>query len=261
VSTHPVNEETRRAFCRSGDSATLSTVPLVASAIYPHPGGGSMETRKLTREEVLGVVRSLRLIVIGLLLCIFDYVPPALDTKYVRVDVLNDMVGALLIAGTVFRLARLRVHTAWNNHYGSTFRFIKLVAVLAVIESVVGVAAFQRPRRLVVCLHAAGLAETVALGLLCVCIRWVLLAAPLPKSRKLWFTVTTVMVVLTLLPLVYFHMSEMVKAMLGGRIDAIEPAAEAMCGLVISVPLVLLLYATVRIASEARAADFEAGPC
>ena len=217
-----------------------------------------METRKLTREEVLGIVTPLRLIVIGLLLCIFDYVPPALDTKYVRVDVFNDLVGTLLIAAMVFRLARLQVHTAWNNHYGSTFRFVKFIAVLSVIEAASGVAAFQRPRLLVVCLHALGCAETVALGLLCVCIRWALLAAPLPKSRKLWFPVTAVMVVLLMVPLGYFHMFGMVKTMLGARIETIGPLAGAVYGLWMSAPLVLLLCATFRIASEARTADFDA---
>ncbi len=219
---------------------------------------GPTQPPKLSRADVLGTIAPVRLIICGALLGIFDYVPVALDGPHVRVDVLNDLLGAVLVAVGVFRLARLRVHPAWNDHYGASMKFVRMVAVLAVVDAALGFAAFERSRTWVVWLSALGILKVLAFCLLWICYRWVLLAGPFPASRRLWFIAISAFVVMLMVPGCYYYGFRMLGAMHGGLPEKVSPLSAAFFGLFVGAPLVLMFRATYTLGSEARAADFDA---
>ena len=219
------------------------------------------ETPKLNRDDVLGTIGPLRMIVLGALLCVFDYVPAALDGPRLRVDVVNDAVGALLIAAGVFRLGRLRVHNPWNNHYGQCMRFVKGVAVLTVAECVMGHLVFAHPPVLDIALSILGIVRASSALLLCICFRWALRAAPLPRTTRLWDIVATAVLALLTGPVFCFHFARFWTLMAGVAPARPAPSSATLFGLIVSVPLLMMYWFTYRLEAEARSADFDAaGP-
>src|SRR5678816_1930632 len=78
-------------------------------------------------------ITPLRLIFWGGLLCIFDVsFTQTSNGQGFKCDVLNDVVGAVLIAAGVVRLSAIPVH----DRYAAVMRVVRIVSFLAVLDAI-----------------------------------------------------------------------------------------------------------------------------
>lgn len=156
----------------------------------------------LGKDEVLSAITSLRLIFWGGLLCVFEYPPARVDGAVGwRIDLFNDLLGAILIAAGVLRLARLPVHPPWNDHYGATMKFVRSIALLGVPLAAMGQVVFRQPPLLAISLAGFRIVQVGAAVLLCLSMRWLCAAAGLASVRRAWDITTGAFVCLWLVPL------------------------------------------------------------
>jgi len=214
----------------------------------------------LSRRDVRAAAGALRLIFWGVVLHLFDWLPPGLQGERVRVDVLNDAPGAALIAAGVFRLGRLRVHNPWNDHYGSVMKFLKLMAVLALIEAGAGHVVLPTSAALAVFPSVVRLAQVAGVFLLCMAVRWLCRAAGLRRSARLWQGVTFALVGLFCGPLAMYYAAEFWSRMAGS--DAGLPPGPWRAGVsaVLAAPFAAVWLFSFRLEAEAAAARPETNP-
>ncbi len=207
----------------------------------------------LSKDQVLSAIRPLRLVFWGGLLCVIDAPPLAFGGPVpLRLDVLNDAAGMILVAVGVFRLARIRVHPPWNDHYGATMRWVRAVAMVGVAEAIVAQIVFSRPPLLEICLAGFRIVQVGTMVLLCLSMRWLCAEAGLPSARRSWDFTTGFFVCVWLIPLglaFYFDF----LALMSGKSSARDLGAAAyVIQAILAAPFVSLYVSTSRIAGEVR---------
>ena len=164
------------------------------------------------------------------------------------------------IAAGVFRLGRLRVHNPWNDHYGSVMKFLKLMAVLALIEAGAGHVVLPTSAALAVFPSVVRLAQVAGVFLLCMAVRWLCRAAGLRRSARLWQGVTFALVGLFCGPLAMYYAAEFWSRMAGS--DAGLPPGPWRAGVsaVLAAPFAAVWLFSFRLEAEAAAARPETNP-
>ena len=213
-----------------------------------------------SEKDALAAIRPLRLIALGGLLCIFEYVPPELSGRFWRVDLLNDAVGMILIAMGAARLGRIPVHPPWNDHYGSAMKLVKLVAVLGVAVAAMDHFVFRRPPTLSVFLAIFRIVQMAAVVLLCMSMHWLSKEAGLARALRGWHAATWVFGVLLVLPLLAMSYSDFLTLVGGGTPHRELGMAEHILRGVLALPFVSLFLATSLMDREARRAGADAKP-
>ena len=139
--------------------------------------------------DVRDAVGPLRLVFWGGLLCVLDF-------KINNFDILNDFLGAILIAVGVARLARFPVH----ERYLGWMLFVKVVAILHVFTAFFAMFMLHPPEPiafLLTAFHLATLAATIAF---CVAMRWLCMDSGLDRSAESWQLTTILVTVLLAAP-------------------------------------------------------------
>ena len=96
----------------------------------------------LAWDYVREAVAPLRFVFWGGLLLILDFtITQTTNGQGFRCDILDDTVGALLIAVGVFRLSAAPV----DERYAKVMRFVKVVCVLGVVETAIKHFVFEQP--------------------------------------------------------------------------------------------------------------------
>ena len=152
----------------------------------------------MDQYTVKEAITPLRLIFWGGLLCLFDItLSETTNGQGMKFDILNDVVGTLVIAVGVFRLKALPV----NDRYDEVMRFVKAVSVLAVFDAIRD--HFITPLHSVAqfAFNAFGLASLVAIVVFCIAMRWFCEDANLFEASRSWSTTTVLFIVIYLFPL------------------------------------------------------------
>jgi len=153
--------------------------------------------------QVREAVTPLRMIFWGGLLCVFDFTfTTSSGGTGFKCDILNDVVGMILITIGVFRLGSMRI----SEGYAAAMTFVRVIAVLATIDAVREVFLFAVPPMARVGLFLLGVACMVATVLFCVAMRRFCRAAALAEAERSWQVTTILFVVIYLVPLGLFYL-------------------------------------------------------
>jgi hypothetical protein len=208
----------------------------------------------LTTDDVRRAVKPLRLIFWGGLLCIFDITfGQTTNGRGFRCDILNDAVGAFLIAWGVFALAEIRV----DERYKQAMTFVKIMSVLAVLNAVRAHFVFNMPTLLSFLLTVYGLVSLAAIVVFCIAMRWFCEVAWLPEAARSWQTTTVLFVLIYAVPLGLFNLASCF-AILTGKSFHINLGPFALLLLpVFAIPIVHLFVSTSRMAKSAESVKSE----
>ena len=202
-------------------------------------------------QDVRRAISPLRMVFWGGLLCVFDLTFSEVHGREgFRFDILNDAVGMLLIAVGAFKLAGIRVH----DRYAGTMTFIRIIAVLGVLDAVQEHVIAPRPQVVGFVLAVLALAMMVATVLFCVCMRWFCEEARLPDAARSWRTTAILFGVIYLVPLGLFYLAA-AGAILTGSSFHINLGPFGLLLLpVFAVPIVHLFISTSRMKRAAEGA-------
>jgi hypothetical protein len=190
--------------------------------------------------DIKRTVTALRLIFWGGIICVFDF-------KINGFDILNDVVGAIMIAWAVFRLGNLRV----NRHYRVAMLFVKIISILSIAEAIIAHFHYRVPALMSFVMHLYGIAKMLATVVFCVAMRWLCIAAGLSRSEKSWKITTILFGVIYLIPLGLLNFVWIVCLITGKSFNFNMGPAVLLILFVFFVPLIHLFISTSRMKTEA----------
>jgi hypothetical protein len=202
-------------------------------------------------QSVKSAITPLRMIFWGGLLCVFDLTFSQTTNGYgFKCDLLDDTVGSLLIAVGVFRLAAIPVH----GRYARLMRFVKVVAVLYVLDTVQ--AHYVRPLGPAVrfALQVFGLVTLAAVIAFCVAMRWFCEAASLRGAPQSWRTTTALFIVIYAVPLGLLYFAGAVATVSNHPLRISLGPLGLLVLPVFAIPLIHLFISTSRMKRAAEAA-------
>jgi len=143
-------------------------------------------------------ITALRMIFWGGLLCIFDITySQTTNGRGFKFDILNDVLGTVLIAIGVFWLGAMPVH----SRYKTIMKFVQVGAILAVLDAILDQFIMPLPPAVSMILSLIGLVTLVAIVSFCVAMRWFCEEAHLFEASRSWLVTTVLFVVIYLIPL------------------------------------------------------------
>ena len=187
------------------------------------------------------LVGPLRLVFWGGILCVFDF-------KLNGLDVLNDVLGALLIAWGVLRLGSSQIH----ERYRQAMLFVQVVALLYVAQAVNAYVRYEFPRPLAFLLHVYGIAKMAATVVFCLAMGWLCIATGLTRSQRSWKTTEILFTVICLIPWGLLHLVWIICLITGKTFSFNLGPAALLILFVFLVPLVHLFVSTSRMRAEAQ---------
>jgi hypothetical protein len=192
-------------------------------------------------DGIRRVISPLRLIFWGGLICVFDF-------KINQFDLLNDLVGMIMITWGVFKLSNITVH----DRYSTAMLYTKVVAMLSCLDALHGLFAYQVPPFLSTVQSLLGVAAMIATVVFCVAMRWLSIEARLGASARSWRATTVLFTVIYLIPLGVFYCAVAVAGAMGETFNIdLGPAGLLLLPLLLA-PLVHLFVSTSRMRREAK---------
>jgi hypothetical protein len=190
----------------------------------------------------------------GVLICILDLNIAQSSGDYgVRFDFVNDVIGTVLIAAGVFRLAQFEA----GPTYATAMVLVKASALMAIAEAALShfVVPLNHPLALVMwVLKDCVIAATV---LFCFAMNWLSQSHGLGESLASWRTTCWLMVCLYLVPMSLLQLVVLVVMLGGGgRIQFQSLPLTVLVILVMLIPGVHLLLSLRRMSSEAESRRF-----
>lgn len=202
------------------------------------PTDGIMDVDSVTRA-----ITPLRMIFWGGLLCIFDITVTAkTNGSGFKFDFLDDTLGAILILVGVFRLSAIEVH----KRYVTRMRFIKIVSVLAVFNTIRAHFIMSLPTEVEAAINLFGFVTMLATVTFCVAMRWFCEEAGLSGAARSWKVTTLLFVLIYLFPMGLFHLAAIVAVVSGQSFNFNLGPAGLLLLPVFVVPIVHLFVSTSR---------------
>jgi hypothetical protein len=155
--------------------------------------------------DLRGAITPLRLVFWGGLICVLDF-------RINGFDILNDVIGCILIAIGVFRLAKLEAGTGYRN----TMTFVRIVSVLAIGKSIL-VQVGHGPEWWEAVVAFLGLVGLIATICFTVAMRTLCRVASFEKCVQSWNATTILFVLIYLIPLGIMYVIMLVYALGGGN--------------------------------------------
>jgi hypothetical protein len=192
-------------------------------------------------SDIQKSIKPLRLIFWGAIICVLDF-------KFNGFDIINDVIGTIMIAWGVFRLADIPI----NDRYASAMRYVKILAILSILMALQDHFSYPVPKLLSIVFNVFGLAKVVAVVVFCMAMNWFCDASSLEKSKRSWKTTTVLFAVIYLIPLGLFNLAALL-AMISGETFRFNfgPLAALVIIAVFVIPLVHLFMSTSRMKNEA----------
>ena len=150
----------------------------------------------MTQPDVRSAITPLRLVFWGGLICVFDF-------SINGFDLVNDVVGALMIAIGVYRLADIQVH----DRYAAVMQFVRVVAILNAVDALRLQVGIDLPAALGFALLVFAVVCLATIVAFCVAMRWFCEEASLLFAARSWQTTTVLFVVIYLVPLGLFYLA------------------------------------------------------
>src|SRR5687768_4108567 len=148
----------------------------------------------------------------GILFCGFDFwIGAQAGGHGLRVDILNDVLGTILVA---WGLAELRPLVA-DERYANILQFCLLIALLAIVEAVLDHFVVPWPPLCAAISELFSMAVLVAIFQFCTALRMLCQFAHLLEAEQSWRFSQSLFFVLQLLPLMSLHVGGLVLSLLG----------------------------------------------
>jgi hypothetical protein len=194
-------------------------------------------------EDLFRTLTPLRQIFWGGVLCVLDF-------RINGFDILNDVLGMLLIAAGVFRLAAIPVSRSYARGMG----FLKVVVVLSTFRTLINQFSFEKPPAVQVVWTLYGLVDLAAILVFTATMRLFCTAARLSEPAASWRTTMNLFIFLYALPLGILDLVWSVTIATGSRFHVdLGPA-----GLLVLIPLLIPLVHLFVSTSRMRRAALEA---
>jgi hypothetical protein len=195
----------------------------------------------ITSSEIRRIVPPLRIIFWGGLICVFDF-------KINGFDLVNDLVGMIMITWGVFQVSKINVH----DRYSKAMLFVKIVAILECINVLHGQFAYRPPKLFSIIFSLIGVAAMLAIVVFCVAMRWLSSEAKLEASAGSWKTTALLFTVIYLIPLGLFYFAAAVAIATGKSFNINLGPAGLLLLPVFLLPLIHLFISTSRTKTEAQ---------
>lgn len=201
-------------------------------------------------DDIIHAARPLRQIFWGTLLVLLDFTFAwTSGGEGFRFDILDDTLGMVLITAAVARLRRIHVDSSYTARMG----FIRWVAILAVVESILDHFIFAQPPLLTPLLQILGIAKIVASLLFLACMGRLCLEARWIKAARRWHITLALFLVFYGVP----YGLLLIIAMSAGESFHIDAGpGMLLIALLFLVPLVSFFRATSTMARSAEMAAF-----
>ena len=165
-------------------------------------------------------------------------------------DVLNDTLATILITVGVFRLARFDT----ERRYASIMRFVKVVAVLSIVQTAQAHMIMERPAAFGMLLTALSLCQVAATVLFCVAMRTLCRQYALSRAAESWRITLILFMVIYAIPLGLFYAAALVALVSGQQFNINLGPAGLLLLPVFAAPIVHLFISTSRMRREAETA-------
>ena len=210
--------------------------------MFRKTGGKAWMTNKISPQpyNIKRLVTALRLIFWGGIICVLDF-------KINGFDIINDVIGTIMIAWAVSRLSNLNVH----SHYRTAMLFVKIISILCIAEAVIAHFHYRISDPIAFVMHLFGIAKMLATVVFCVAMLWLCRAAGLSRSEKSWKITAILFGVIYLIPWGLLHFVWIVCLITGKRFSFNIGPAVLLILLVFIIPLIHLFISTSRMKTEA----------
>jgi hypothetical protein len=206
-------------------------------------------------------ITPLRLIFWGGLICLLDIKFKSIRNGYgFQFDLLNDVIGAVMIAMGVFRLAAIRLdadltaddrtNIARQASYDRGMAFVKPVAVLYVVQAIVEHYVMPLPAPATILVLIWGLAVLAATITFCLCMQQLCAYSQLLQSAASWKTTTVLFIVIFAIPLGLLNVLSIGAVAMGERAHFDLGPLGLIVILVFFVPIIHLFVSTSRMRRE-----------
>lgn len=203
----------------------------------------------MNEHAVKQAITPLRMIFWGGLLCIFDFnFSQTTNGRGFKFDILNDALGAILIAVGVFRLSAAPVH----SRYATVMKFVQVVSVLAVLDATRDHFIMPMPQAVYFILNLFGLVTLVAIVTFCVAMRWFCEEANLLEASRSWSVTTALFAIIYLLPLGLLYIITALTIVTGKSFNINLGPAGLLLLPVFAIPLIHLFVSTSRVKRDAE---------
>lgn len=205
-------------------------------------------------ESIRRTITPLRLVFWGALICVIDVTITSGSFKF---DILNDLVGALLIAVGVFRLADIRV----SERYKGLMRFVQFGAVFAIVSAAMDFISLPHSIAFGVLGSLVSLITLAATIVFCVAMRCFCDEASLARSSRSWRVTTILFVVIYAIPVGLFYVLGLVALASSGSLNyRLNSPLALLIVPVFLIPLIHLFVSTSRMKRDAGSAGPQDGP-
>ena len=197
----------------------------------------------MNEQSVRLAITPLRMIFWGGLLCIFDITfTQTTNGQGFKCDILDDTLGAILIMTGVFKLSAIVVH----GRYATVMRFIQVVSVLAVLNTIRAHFIMPLLPMVHVVLNLFGLVTLLAIVAFCIAMRWFCVEAGFSAAAGSWNVTTWLFVLIYLFPLGLLYLVTAVAMASGQSFNINLGPAGLLLLPVFAIPVVHLFVSTSR---------------
>ena len=201
-----------------------------------------------TTYDFRAVITPLRLIFWGGLLCVLDLnFSQTVNGEGWSVDLLNDLVGMLMISYAVHRLAS----ASPTPSYIGKMRFVFFASVLGCLNALHNHFIYDTPVPIMVLSTLVSLAVLAGVLVFCLAMRQLCLEAVLPRSYASWGVTMALFIVIYVAPLGLFYLAALFALITESSFNIdLGPAGLLLIPLFLA-PLIHLFVSTSRMRAEA----------
>jgi tetratricopeptide (TPR) repeat protein len=221
---------------------------LIALLLYIFVRRRKSAVVSISTSEIRKVIKPLRLIFWGGLVHLFDFtVRQTVNGVEREFDLLNDLIGLLMITWGVFQLFKVNVH----DRYLKAMHFVIVVAILSCLDEIFSKAYHDIPPLISFFQSVLSIAAMIAIVVFCMAMRWLSTESGFRVSARSWRTTTLLFVVIYSIPLGLFYGYAAVTIAAGTSTDLNFGSYSSLLILVLFIPLIHFFISTSRMKAEA----------
>jgi hypothetical protein len=203
----------------------------------------------ISHHHIAQTVIPLRLIFWGALICLFDFTfAQKTNGTGWKCDVINDLIGMLMITGAVYKLGKIPVH----DRYRKAMLFVTVMAVLSCLHALHDHFVYRVPSALSFCLSIQSALAMVATVVFCLAMRWLCREAGMERSERSWKITTGLFTCIYLIPLGLFYCAVAIAIVTENSFSFQFGPAGLLLLPVFCIPLVHLFLSTSRMKADAE---------
>lgn len=201
----------------------------------------------VSNQDFSAAISPLRLVFWGGLICVFDFTfSQTVNGEGWRFDIINDLVGMLMITWSVAQLGKFEIH----DRYRVAMKFVTMVAALSCLDALHSHFIYEIPRFASFLLSVLGMLAMAATVVFCIAMQWLCQAAGLQRSERSWRTTTLLFVFIYLIPLGLLYGAEAIAIITESTFNINLGPAGLLLVPVFCMPLIHLFVSTSRMKTD-----------